>query len=108
MLFACHGHHFHPSFMVVFDMDALHSPLLRCVCVCVYVCMCVCVCVCVSGYGRAALGGAAHLVSFCSTDTVAGLLMAQRYYSCPLGGLSNPARHNTRGGAPPRHNNNIH
>lgn len=39
----------------------------------------------------AALGGAAHLVNFCSTDTVAGLLMAQRYYGCPMAGFSIPA-----------------
>lgn len=46
----------------------------------------------------AALGGAAHLVNFCSTDTVAGLLMAQRYYGCPMAGFSIPAaehRYNT-------------
>lgn len=31
------------------------------------------------------------MVNFCSTDTVAGLLMAQRYYSCPMAGFSIPA-----------------
>ncbi|XP_075996352.1 nicotinamide phosphoribosyltransferase 2 [Genypterus blacodes] len=45
----------------------------------------------VSSQESAALGGAAHLVNFCSTDTVAGLLMAQRYYSCPMAGYSIPA-----------------
>ncbi|XP_028302967.1 nicotinamide phosphoribosyltransferase 2 [Gouania willdenowi] len=45
----------------------------------------------VSSQESAALGGAAHLVNFCSTDTVAGLLMTQRYYSCPMAGFSIPA-----------------
>ncbi|KAG7279600.1 hypothetical protein CRUP_011693 [Coryphaenoides rupestris] len=45
----------------------------------------------VSSQESAALGGAAHLVNFCSTDTVAGLLMAQRFYSCPMAGFSIPA-----------------
>uniref|UniRef100_A0A8P4KFW7 Nicotinamide phosphoribosyltransferase n=1 Tax=Dicentrarchus labrax TaxID=13489 RepID=A0A8P4KFW7_DICLA len=45
----------------------------------------------VSSQESAALGGAAHLVNFCSTDTVAGLLMAQRYYGCPMAGFSIPA-----------------
>ncbi|XP_063070987.1 nicotinamide phosphoribosyltransferase 2 isoform X1 [Engraulis encrasicolus] len=45
----------------------------------------------VSSQESAALGGAAHLVNFCSTDTVAGLLMAQRYYWCPMAGFSIPA-----------------
>nr|XP_020441599.1 nicotinamide phosphoribosyltransferase-like isoform X2 [Monopterus albus] len=45
----------------------------------------------VSSQESAALGGAAHLVNFCSTDTVAGLVMAQRYYSCPMAGFSIPA-----------------
>ncbi|XP_028679932.1 nicotinamide phosphoribosyltransferase 2 [Erpetoichthys calabaricus] len=45
----------------------------------------------VSSQESAALGGASHLVNFCSTDTVAGLLMAQQYYSCPMAGFSIPA-----------------
>uniref|UniRef100_A0A9J8BVR5 Nicotinamide phosphoribosyltransferase n=1 Tax=Cyprinus carpio carpio TaxID=630221 RepID=A0A9J8BVR5_CYPCA len=45
----------------------------------------------VSSQESAALGGAAHLVNFCSTDTVAGLLMAQQYYGCPMAGFSIPA-----------------
>ncbi|KAK6473964.1 nicotinamide phosphoribosyltransferase-like [Huso huso] len=44
-----------------------------------------------SVHRSAALGGAAHLVNFCSTDTVAGLLMAQQYYSCSMAGFSIPA-----------------
>lgn len=45
----------------------------------------------VSSQESAALGGAAHLVNFCSTDTGAGLVMAQRYYGCPMAGFSIPA-----------------
>ncbi|XP_062325966.1 nicotinamide phosphoribosyltransferase 2 [Osmerus eperlanus] len=45
----------------------------------------------VSSQESAALGGAAHLVNFCSTDTVAGLLMTQHYYHCPMAGFSIPA-----------------
>ncbi|XP_067855226.1 nicotinamide phosphoribosyltransferase 2 [Heptranchias perlo] len=45
----------------------------------------------VSSQESAALGGAAHLVNFQSTDTVAGLLMAQQFYSCPMAGFSIPA-----------------
>ncbi|MGH0188327.1 UNVERIFIED_CONTAM: hypothetical protein FKN15_029023 [Acipenser sinensis] len=45
----------------------------------------------VSSQESAAVGGAAHLVNFCSTDTVAGLLMAQQYYSCSMAGFSIPA-----------------
>ncbi|MBN3318250.1 NAMPT phosphoribosyltransferase, partial [Atractosteus spatula] len=45
----------------------------------------------VSSQESAALGGAAHLVNFCSTDTVPGLLMTQQYYSCPMAGFSIPA-----------------
>jgi nicotinamide phosphoribosyltransferase len=40
---------------------------------------------------QAALGGAAHLVNFLGTDTIAGLLFAQRYYDCPMAGFSIPA-----------------
>ncbi|KAM4741377.1 nicotinamide phosphoribosyltransferase 2 isoform 5-T5 [Anableps anableps] len=45
----------------------------------------------VSSQESAALGGAAHLVNFCGTDTIAGVLMAQRYYGCPMAGFSIPA-----------------
>ncbi|XP_078399771.1 nicotinamide phosphoribosyltransferase 2 isoform X2 [Cetorhinus maximus] len=45
----------------------------------------------VSSQESAALGGAAHLVNFQSTNTVAGLLMAQQFYSCQMAGFSIPA-----------------
>uniref|UniRef100_A0A3B3QP91 Nicotinamide phosphoribosyltransferase n=1 Tax=Paramormyrops kingsleyae TaxID=1676925 RepID=A0A3B3QP91_9TELE len=45
----------------------------------------------VSSQESAALGGAAHLVNFCSTDTVAGIQMVRRYYGCPMAGFSIPA-----------------
>ncbi|XP_078059350.1 nicotinamide phosphoribosyltransferase 2 [Mustelus asterias] len=45
----------------------------------------------VSSQESAALGGAAHLVNFQSTDTVAGLLMAQQFYDCQMAGFSIPA-----------------
>lgn len=40
---------------------------------------------------QAALGGAAHLVNFQGTDTIAGLLLARQYYDCPMAGFSIPA-----------------
>ncbi|XP_051873973.1 nicotinamide phosphoribosyltransferase 2 [Pristis pectinata] len=45
----------------------------------------------VSSQESAALGGAAHLVNFQSTDTVAGLVMAQQFYNCQMAGFSIPA-----------------
>ncbi|XP_048879124.1 nicotinamide phosphoribosyltransferase 2 isoform X1 [Brienomyrus brachyistius] len=45
----------------------------------------------VSSQESAALGGAAHLVNFCSTDTVAGIQMVRRYYDCAMAGFSIPA-----------------
>lgn len=39
----------------------------------------------------AGLGGAAHLVSFLGSDTLAGIKMAQRYYQEPMAGFSIPA-----------------
>ncbi|XP_038666491.1 nicotinamide phosphoribosyltransferase 2 [Scyliorhinus canicula] len=45
----------------------------------------------VSSQESAALGGAAHLVNFQSTDTVAGLLMAKQFYNCQIAGFSIPA-----------------
>ncbi|XP_072326995.1 nicotinamide phosphoribosyltransferase 2 [Scyliorhinus torazame] len=45
----------------------------------------------VSSQESAALGGAAHLVNFQSTDTVAGLLMAKQFYYCQMAGFSIPA-----------------
>ncbi|CAH3109914.1 unnamed protein product [Porites lobata] len=39
----------------------------------------------------ASLGGAAHLVNFCGTDTVAGMVLARNYYGCEIAGFSIPA-----------------
>ncbi len=40
---------------------------------------------------QAALGGAAHLVSFQGTDTIPGLLLAREFYGCEMAGFSIPA-----------------
>jgi nicotinamide phosphoribosyltransferase len=40
---------------------------------------------------QAALGGAAHLVNFQGTDTVAALLLAREFYDCEMAGFSIPA-----------------
>lgn len=40
---------------------------------------------------QAALGGAAHLVSFQGTDTIPGLLLARQFYGCEMAGFSIPA-----------------
>lgn len=45
----------------------------------------------VSSVESASLGAAAHLVSFRGTDTIAGVIMARDYYSCPMAGYSIPA-----------------
>lgn len=45
----------------------------------------------VSSTESAALGGMAHLVNFKGTDTVLGILAAQRYYDEPMAGYSIPA-----------------
>lgn len=45
----------------------------------------------VSSHESAAIGGAAHLVNFMGTDTVAGVLAAKRYYNEPMAGFSIPA-----------------
>lgn len=45
----------------------------------------------VSSVETAALGGAAHLVSFRGTDTLAGILLARQYYDCKMAGFSIPA-----------------
>lgn len=45
----------------------------------------------VSSNESAALGGMAHLVNFKTTDTIAGVLAAKRYYHEPLAGFSVPA-----------------
>jgi len=39
----------------------------------------------------AGLGGAAHLVNFQGTDTIAGVVFARQHYSCPMAGYSIPA-----------------
>jgi nicotinamide phosphoribosyltransferase len=45
----------------------------------------------VSSVESAGIGGAAHLVNFMGTDTVAGLLVAKQNYGCPMAGFSIPA-----------------
>ncbi|AWV06082.1 nicotinate phosphoribosyltransferase [Marilutibacter maris] len=45
----------------------------------------------VSSLESAGLGGAAHLVNFMGTDTVAGVLTARAYYHEPMAGVSIPA-----------------
>jgi len=45
----------------------------------------------VSSVESAAVGDLAHLVSFCSTDTVAGMVAAQSFYGAKMPGASIPA-----------------
>ncbi|WP_423064126.1 nicotinate phosphoribosyltransferase [Candidiatus Paracoxiella cheracis] len=45
----------------------------------------------VSSQESAEIGGAAHLVNFAGTDTLAGIIAAQRYYSEPMAAYSIPA-----------------
>jgi nicotinamide phosphoribosyltransferase len=45
----------------------------------------------VSSVESAGIGGAAHLISFKGTDTLAGLLFARKYYNEPMAGFSIPA-----------------
>ena len=45
----------------------------------------------VSSHESAAIGGAAHLVNFMGTDTVAGVLAVRRYYGDKMAGFSIPA-----------------
>ena len=45
----------------------------------------------VSSHESAAIGGAAHLVNFRGTDTIAGILAARRYYGEDMAGFSIPA-----------------
>lgn len=45
----------------------------------------------VSSVETAAMGGAAHLISFRGTDTLAGVLAAREYYGEPMAGFSIPA-----------------
>lgn len=45
----------------------------------------------VSSVESAGMGGAAHLISFLGTDTLAGIRFAKRYYDEPMAGFSIPA-----------------
>jgi nicotinamide phosphoribosyltransferase len=45
----------------------------------------------VSSNESASIGGAAHLVNFMGTDTVAGLIFARKYYDAKVAGFSIPA-----------------
>ncbi len=45
----------------------------------------------VSSQETAAIGGAAHLVNFFGTDTMAALLIHRRFYNSPMAGFSIPA-----------------
>ena len=45
----------------------------------------------VSSQESAMLGGAAHLVNFLGSDTVAGIRCANKYYNCQMSGFSIPA-----------------
>ncbi len=45
----------------------------------------------VSSQESAMIGGAAHLVNFMGSDTVAGVLMANEFYNIPMAGFSIPA-----------------
>ena len=45
----------------------------------------------VSSYESGGIGGAAHLVNFMGSDTVAGILYARKYYNEPMAGFSIPA-----------------
>lgn len=45
----------------------------------------------VSSVESAGIGGAAHLVNFRGTDTVAALMMVRKFYGCRMAGVSIPA-----------------
>lgn len=45
----------------------------------------------VSSQESAAIGGAAHLVNFLGTDTMAALMLLREYYNTPMAGFSIPA-----------------
>ena len=45
----------------------------------------------VSSVESAGIGNAGHLVNFMGTDTLAGILVAKKYYNCPMAGFSIPA-----------------
>jgi nicotinamide phosphoribosyltransferase len=44
-----------------------------------------------TSHESAGIGGAAHLVNFKGTDTIAGLTMARKFYGCKMAGFSIPA-----------------
>lgn len=45
----------------------------------------------VSSQESAMIGGAAHLINFMGSDTIAGIICANEYYNCPMAGFSIPA-----------------
>jgi len=45
----------------------------------------------VSSQESAAIGGAAHLVNFKGSDTVVGVVLANKHYNCPMAAFSIPA-----------------
>lgn len=45
----------------------------------------------VTCHEQSAIGGAAHLLSFLGSDTVAGIQLANHYYDCDMSGFSIPA-----------------
>lgn len=45
----------------------------------------------VSSHESACIGGAAHLVNFMGSDTIEGVLTANKYYNCDMSGFSIPA-----------------
>ncbi len=45
----------------------------------------------VSSQESAMIGGAAHLINFMGSDTIAGIICANEYYNCPMSGFSIPA-----------------
>ena len=45
----------------------------------------------VSSQETAAIGGAAHLVNFLGSDTMAALLLHRKFYNCEMAGFSIPA-----------------
>lgn len=44
-----------------------------------------------SSVESAGIGGCAHLVNFCGTDTIAGIVTARKFYGCEMAGYSIPA-----------------
>ncbi|XP_033104415.1 nicotinamide phosphoribosyltransferase-like [Anneissia japonica] len=45
----------------------------------------------VTSVESAAIGGAAHLINFVGSDTIAGMVMCRKYYGCQMAGFSIPA-----------------